>query len=284
MKKILRLVCLGLLAFPSLARPEPGTRFDVNLYKISVENDKDMSKLKLLAERGFADAQAKVAKACMEGHLYADALKWYSLAARQGMVEANYMQGHMLLFGCSDAAANQIVTAQPAKGLDFSFMAATNGHWNACYDVATALKDGLGCQSDMVAAYAWFSLCADHGSEQSKTVLNWLALRLSAEEIRQALALARETKAGRWPGLNLGSSGHHAAPVEINLKLSGVVFSPRGNMAVINKHTLAEGETIKLKSDKNEFVGVTCVSVQPSFVQVKVENESDLRTLTSGRP
>jgi TPR repeat protein len=283
MKIFLWFVGFSLFVVLEFAHADSASRFDASLYKISVQGKNNMSELKLLAERGYADAQVKVAKACMDDHLYADALKWYSLAAKQGVLEANFQQGHMLLFGCREAAAAQVVQADPARGLSYTFIAATNGHLGASYDMATALKDGLGCSADMVAAYAWFSLCADHGSEPSHSAMNWLALRLSAVEIRQALALARETKAGRWPGIAMGSAAHHGSAVDINLKLSGVVCSPHGNLAVINKRTLAEGETIKLKSDKNELVDVTCVSVQPSFVSVKVETEADLRILTSAR-
>ena len=283
MKTFLWLAGLGLFTALAIARADSPSRFDASLYKISVQGKDNMSELKLLAERGYADAQVKVAKACMDDHLYADALKWYSLAAKQGVLEANYQHGHMLLFGCREAAVAQLVQPDPARGLSYTFIAATNGHLGAAYDMAMALKDGLGCGGDMVASYAWFSLCADHGSEASRSAMNWLALRLSATEIRQALALARETKAGRWPGMAMGSAAHHGAAVDINLKLSGVVCSPRGNLAVINKRTLAEGETIQLKTGKNEMVDVTCVSVQPSFVSVKVESEADLRILTSAR-
>ena len=281
-------IVFGSILFLSLwselaVRADSSARLDSSLYKISVHSANNLSELKLLAERGLADAQIKVAKACADSQLYADALKWYSAAAKQGVIEANFQKGHMLLYGCRDAPPNQCVKPDPTAALSCLFMAATNGHFGASYDVAVSLKDGLGCPADLVSAYAWFSLCADHGSDPSRTAMNWLALRLSGSEIRQALTLARETKMGHWPGMSLSASGHPVAAVDINLKLSGVVFSPRGNMAIINKRTLAEGETIQLKTGKNEMVDVTCVSVQPSFVQVKVESEADLRTLTAAR-
>lgn len=288
MTNAIRFFCLLLLllspVMPGLAQPST-TRLSTSLYKMSVNNGNNMSELKLLAERGFADAQMKVAKACVDNMLYADALKWYSAAADQGVVEAHYQKGHMMMFGCQ-GGPEQTVVAQPAEAFKFTFMAATNGHFGACYDLAVAHRDGLGCPRDYVIAYAWFSYCADHGNEHSRTALNWLALRLSAEDIQQALVLARDTKAGKWPEFSKERAGHKfktTVAVTIDLKLSGVVCSPRGNMAVINKKTLAEGETVKLKSTKDEMVDVTCVSVQPNFVQVKVENETALRTLFAGK-
>ena len=263
---------------------EDSNRLDASLYQMSTRNANDISKLKLLAERGLADAQFKLAQACVQNQFYADALKWYSLASKQGMLEASYQMGRMLLYGCHDARPDQNVIARPTEGLKYCYMAATNGNIAACFDVAGALKDGIGCPVNMVQAYAWFSLCSDNGNSASAPALNWLALRMTGEEIRQAIAASRLLKNKQWLSLNFlpannGNTAQNSAPVDIKLKLSGMVFSPRGNMAVINKHTLAEGETITMKSDKNELVNVTCVSVQPDLVQVRVQNESDLRSL-----
>jgi hypothetical protein len=272
---------LGVLfLFPLLrAKSEPANDITVGLYQMSLKNGNNMSELKLLAEHGLADAQMKVAQACMDNQLFADALKWYSKAADQGVVEARYQKGHMLLFGCHSQAAAQNVEPQQVTGYNFTFSAATNGHYGACYDLAIAHRDGVGCPVDYVVAYAWFSFCADHGNDVSRAALNWLALRISGDEIRQALALARETKQGHWPSSSKTEVSRHTPPVDIRLKLSGIICSPRGNMVVINKHSIAEGETIRFKSDKNELVNVTCVSVQPDVVRVRVADEDELRTL-----
>ncbi|HEX9045628.1 MAG TPA: tetratricopeptide repeat protein [Verrucomicrobiae bacterium] len=275
-----RLLILLLLPISSLQAEETPNRTATSFYGMSLKTDKDFSKLKLLAEQGVLDAQMKLAKACMDNMRYADALKWYSAASEQGVTEALYRKGHMLLFGC-EGAGNQSVAAQPEVGFKAAFMAATNGYMPACLDVAVAYRDGRGCPADPVVAYAWFSYCTDHGNTDSHTSLNRLALRLSGEQIRAGLALARETKQGHWPTPDLAEeAATHVKPkVDINLKLSGVVCSPHGNFVVINKRTLAQGETVQLKSEKNEPVDVTCVSVSPDSVQVRVAGEEEVRTL-----
>ena len=277
-------ICLLVSLLATSGWAQTANRFNSSLNRMSVDGREDMSKLKLLAERGFVDAQLKVARACMTSHLYADALKWYTAAADQGVVEAGYQRGHMLLFGCDGTSADQVVAAKPSEGLKSTFMAATNHNYNACFDMARALKDGIGCPADPVAAYAWYSYCADNGSEPSRAAMNELALRISMEDIRQSLARSREIKAGHWPEFSLlAAPTHHTTTlVGIKLKLSGVVYSPRGNLAVINNHTMSEGETSQLATDHKELVSVTCEHIQSGYVEVRVEGEAESRTLVAG--
>ena len=264
---------LWTLALSGLA--QTASKLDRNLNRISVATMDDLGKVKLLDERGKINAQLKIATASMGSRLYANALKWYSAAADQGALEAQYQKGHLLLFGCQGDTPEQSVTANPPESLRFICMAATNHHQAACSDMGRALKDGIGCAADRVAAYALFSLCAEAGDPTSLTAMNGLALQLSPENIRQALAQAREIKTGRWPTLSPLPTSH----VSIKLKLSGVVYSPRGNLAIINKHTLGEGETSQFLTDEKQLVAVTCQRVQPDGVEVLVAGESLPRLL-----
>jgi len=271
------------LLLPAWSGPaQTSANLNRNLNRMSVEGMDDMAKVKLLADRGNVNAQLKVANACMENRLYADALKWYSLAADQGMQEARYQKGHILLFGCQGTGLDQKVAPNPAEGLKFTFLAATNRHSGACLDMGRALKDGIGCRPDPVIAYAWYSLCADAGDTPSHAAMNELALRISTEDIRLALARARDMKAGHWPDLTTTPVAYHApVQVAIKLKLSGVVVSPRGNLAVINNHTLGEGESVQLATEQKELVAVTCQHIERDSVEVLVDGEAQPRTLVT---
>lgn len=254
------------------------------LYRVSLDNKDDMSKLKLLAERGYVDAQLKVAKACMDSHLFADALKWYSAAADQGDTEARYEKGHLLLFGRTGGPPEQNLAPAPSAGLRFTCMAATNHHNAACLDLACALRDGTGCLANPIRAYAWFSLCLDAGNRPCQDSLNQLALQFSTEQIREGLDRARALKAGHWPDFAALLSAaapvtQPVGPVDLQLKLSGVDCSPREKLAVINNHTLGERDSCQLLTVDKKPVTVTCVRICKNFVEVQVEGEPQSRTL-----
>ena len=269
-----------LLTLAPISSAESSDHLNQGLNRISVDGVEDTAKLKLLAERGYVTSQQKLAEVCMRNHMYADALKWISAVAAQGSLDACYQKGHMLLFGCKGGSAEQEVVANPAEGLRYVYMAATNRNLNACLDMAQAFRDGLGISANPVAAYAWYSLCEQAGNRACQREMNDLALRLSTDDIRQALAQARILAAGHWPDLPaLAQACHPSVQVALKLKLSGVISSPGENLAVINKHTLGEHETSQFATESKELVAVTCLQVQQDFAKVQVEGESQPRTL-----
>lgn len=279
-QRLILMFLLWTLAVPGLAQT---SKLDRDFNRVSVAGMNDFGQVKLLAERGNINAQLKVASACMGSHLYANALKWYSAAADQGLLEARYQKGHLLLFGCQGDTPDQCVSAKPAEGLQLIYMAATNCHPAARFDLGRALKDGCGCPSDRITAYAWFAVCAEAGDAASHESMNALALQLSPENIRQALACVREIKAGHWPPLP-ASAAMVALPggqVDIKLKLSGVICSPGGNLAIINKRTLGEGESSQFMTDRKDLVAVTCQRILPDAVEVLVAGEAQSRTLAN---
>src|ERR1035437_2816598 len=178
-RRVIVLLCLWTLA--ARGRAQTSSSLERDLGRISVVGMDDLGKVKLLAERGNVSAQLKMANACMSSRLYASALQWFSAAAEQGALEARYQKGHLLLFGCRGDSPSQSVTASPTEGLQFIFMAATNHHPAASFDMGLALRDGTGCPADLIWAYAWFSVCAEAGNASSLTVMNGLALRLSPD-------------------------------------------------------------------------------------------------------
>jgi hypothetical protein len=255
---------------------------DLSAQSISHTNrgGEDLSQLKQLAERGSLRAEFILAEYSMSNHLFRDAFKWYSAAAQQGYVEARYQKGRLLLFGRRGATPDQSVTANPTAGLELIYQVATNRHRSACADLGRALKEGVGCTASSSSAYVWYALSSTNESDASHEVMNRLALRLSADEIKAALGQVRAAQQGHWPDSPVQVAGEtDKPPVVIELKLSGLIFSPRGNLAVINGHTIAEGERCQFMTAKKDLVLVTCVQVEPGSAEVRVEGETHSRTL-----
>jgi TPR repeat protein len=249
---------------------------------MSVDGINDLGKVKMLAEHGNMGAQLKLANACAASDLHADALKWYAAAADQGSVDGLFQKGRMLLFGRQGSSVDQSVIAKPVEGLRYTYSAATNRHSGAWFDLAVALREGRGCNADPVNAYAWFMLSADGGNSTGLEQMNQLALRLTTDQIRLARSNVREMKGNHWPELppqprRPPKSG--GGEVAIKLKLSGVVCSPQGNLAIINNRTLGEGESSQFLVGKKDTVVVTCKRIEPDGVQVQVEGEDSERTL-----
>ena len=90
-----------------------------------------------------------------------EALDWYRKAAAQGDVEGEYHVGDMLLFGASGIPHNLTVRPNQTDAIRWTFMAATNRHAYACWNMGKALRQGLGVSTNLVAAYAWLSLFAN---------------------------------------------------------------------------------------------------------------------------
>jgi len=255
-----------------------------NLNRMSVDAMDDLGKIKLLAEHGNTMAQLKLAGACMDNRLCADALKWYSAAAENGQLDACYQKGRLLLYGSQNTAPDQCVVTNAVEGLRLIYQTATNHHAGAYYDMGLALKDGNGCAADPVNAYAWFTLSSDSGEQASKRIINEMSLHLSTEEIRQALAEARDMKADRWPDLPPLSSAtvQTLAPATVaglNLKLSGVIQSPNHSLAIINNRTFGKGETAMFVTEQKQQVAVTLQRIHSDSVEVQVEGEANLRKL-----
>ena len=241
----------------------------------------DLVQLKLMAERGSMRAECLLAESAMSNHLFADAFRWYSAAAHQGLPEARYQKGRLLLFGQQGKIPNQSVVAHPRAGLDLLYQVATNRHLRACADLGRALKDGVGCGANPSLAYVWYALSSTNGQDASHEIMNQLAVQLSADQIKAALLQVQAARQGHWPDSPAQVAAAEAGKpaVVIELKLCGLIFSPHGNQAVINGHTLAEGEHAQFMTAKKELVLVTCVRVEPGSAEVQVAGETHSRTL-----
>ncbi|MSO21522.1 MAG: sel1 repeat family protein [Acidobacteria bacterium] len=135
-----------------------------------------------LAEAGDADSQFRL------GSLYggglgvpqdtAEAVKWYRMAAEQGVVEAANILGVTYQMG------GRGFPADFAEALKWHRVAAEIGSANSQYAVGLAAQAGSGVPADYVEAAKWFRLAAEqgHGDAQLNLGILYSGLRNSASQ------------------------------------------------------------------------------------------------------
>jgi len=230
----------------------------------------DVAALKRRAEAGDAAAQVALGEALASNFHSSEALSWYRKAAAQGNIAGEYHLGHMLLSGGPGIPQIFSVKPNPAEGVRWTFIAATNGYPQACYDMATVLREGYGVRKSLVEAYAWLKLYAGTvpGSIVGRVHMNELALNMDTEALGRAEALAAEFKAGNWhpPVARATPEG------DPRLKLGGITFGGKRSLALINGKTLAEGESASL-SVKPGTLTIKCLKIEKESVLISVEGE-----------
>jgi hypothetical protein len=230
----------------------------------------DIAVIKQKAEAGDAAAQVALGDTLASRFHASEALDWYRKAAAQGNVEGEYHVGDMLLSGAFGNPQTLGVRPSPTEGIRWTFMAATNFHAYACWNMAKALPQGLGASTNLVAAYAWLSLYANtaSGSILGRVKMNELALQLDTGAIQQAQNLAAQFKAGNWQ-----APVPRAIPEgDPRLRLSGITFGGRTLLAVINGKTLSEGESATV-SVKPGTLTIKCLKIEKDSVLITVEGE-----------
>jgi hypothetical protein len=236
----------------------------------------DVAAIKQKAEAGDAAAQVALGSALASRFHASEALDWYRKAAVQGNVEGKYHVGEMLLFGAPGIPKALAVQPNHTEGIRWTFLAATNFHPQACWNMAKALRQGLGTSINLVEAYAWLKLFADTlpGSIVGRVEMNELALKLDTDALQQAQNLAAQFKAGNWhpPVTRAIPEG------DPRLKLSGITFGIRTPLAVVNGKTLAEGESATV-SVKPGTLTIKCLKIQKDSVLITVEGEDQPRLL-----
>ncbi|MEI8042557.1 MAG: tetratricopeptide repeat protein [Verrucomicrobiota bacterium] len=236
----------------------------------------DVTAIKKKAEAGDAGAQVALGDALASRFHAIEALDWYRKAAAQGNVEGKYHVGDMLLFGAPGIPNNLTVRPNPAEGIRWTFMAATNFHAHACWNMGKALRHGLGVSTNLVAAYAWLSLFANTtpGSIVGRVQMNELALQLDTAALQEAQNLAAQFKAGNWQ-----APLTRAIPEgDSRLKLSGITFGAKTPLAVVNGKTLSEGESAAI-SVKPGTLTIKCLKIEKDSVLITVEGEDAPRLL-----
>lgn len=226
------------------------------------------------ADAGHIPSQITLASKLVANRHFADALVWYRQAAALGSSEAAYNVGNMLLFGMKAPVADQVVIPDPAEGVRWTFRAATNRHAGACRNMNIALQRGLGVKTNITEAYAWLQLYAESEPQRGGPELDDLALRLDLTVLTNARKLAAQFKSRRWPELSVVTAPKFFLP----LRLEGVTLAGENSLAVVNRRTLAAGETTQLPLVR-DLIDVKCLEIRAESVLVEVEGEGQPRWL-----
>ena len=115
----------------------------------------------------------------------ADAVKWYRMAAEQGLANAQFNLGVMY-------AEGQGVPEDHAEAVKWYRMAAEQGHANAQLNLGVKNAIGQGVPEDNVFAYMWFNLAAAQGDEDAKKGKGMISENMTKEQIAEAQKLSRE--------------------------------------------------------------------------------------------
>jgi hypothetical protein len=104
------------------------------------------------------------ALAAYERNDYAEAVKWYRLAADQGDAQAQSNLGFMYDNGRG-------VAQDFAEAVKWYWLAADQGHAPAQFNLGVKYKNGQGVTQDFAEAVKWFRLAADQGDAQAQSNL-----------------------------------------------------------------------------------------------------------------
>jgi TPR repeat protein len=162
----------------------------------------------LAAEQGFADAQFRLGLMHHNGRGaakdYAEAMRLYSLAAAQGSGAAHHTIGLMYYKGHG-------VAQDQAEALRRFRIAAELGDGPAQYILGAIYANGQGVAPDLAEALRWFMLAAEQGDVEAQCALAWLY------DSGQGGGLAQDpAQAAHWYAL-AAEQGNAAAQASLGL-------------------------------------------------------------------
>jgi hypothetical protein len=119
---------------------------------------------------------------------YAEAIKWYRLAAAQDDAKAQYYIGVMYYNG-------QGVTQDYAEAIKWYRLAAAQGDAKAQYNIGVMYYKGQGGSQDYVRAYMWANIAAVQGGADAVKTRNVIASKMTPQQLEKAQKMARDCKA-----------------------------------------------------------------------------------------
>ena len=139
---------------------------------------------------------------------YSEAAKWYRLAANQGVDRAQFALGNLYADGRRD------VPQSYAEALKWWKLAADQGLDQAQFRLGVAHDLGNGVPKDAVSAQMWLYLAAAQGDENARRHRDILEKEMTPAQIAEAQKLAREWKPTKQPPrfedqLPTGTVGEH---------------------------------------------------------------------------
>jgi hypothetical protein len=190
------------------------------------------------AEQGYVEAIGHIGTLYQHGFdgapvSYAEAVRWYRLAAEQGYGPSQYSLGEMYAHGRGlredDVEAlrwYRLAAEQKAYGGAYSYYlgekydkgnglreddteavrwyrsAAEQGHEDGQYQLGLMYQFGTGIPQDYVLASMWYNLAVAQGSENAQETQDILEQRMTREQIAEAQRLSREWIEAHPPGGN----------------------------------------------------------------------------------
>ena len=116
---------------------------------------------------------------------YAEAVKWWRLAAEQEDVSAQYYLGVMYDTGTG-------VPKEYAEAISWYRKAADQGYPSAQYNLGVMYYKGRGLPKDLVQAHAWWNIAGARGDETAKKDLANVEKDMTPEQQAEAMKQARE--------------------------------------------------------------------------------------------
>jgi len=116
---------------------------------------------------------------------YAEAMRWYRLAADQGLAWAQYNLGLMHENGRG-------VVQDYAEGVRWYRLAAEQGLADAQAKLGVMYFNGDGVLQDYVLAHMWFNIASANGNPNGGPNRDIVARSMTADQIAEAQRLARE--------------------------------------------------------------------------------------------
>ena len=122
---------------------------------------------------------------------YAEAMKWWRLAADQGVADAQYKLGKMYRNG-------EGVPQDYAEAVKWWRLAADQGVADAQSDLGVMYSNGQGVLQDNAVAHMWYNIGAANGSEIGGKLRDMLAKKMTPAAIEKAQAMARECMSSNY--------------------------------------------------------------------------------------
>ena len=152
----------------------------------------DINTLEQQAQKGDAEAQYNLGEMYAIGRVvpknYAQAHKWFRLAADQGNTDAQYILGLMYEEGLG-------VPQDYAQAVKWYRLAADQGYASAQYILGLVYLFGQeGVPQDYVQAHMWLNLAAAQGNADGEKNRDLVAKRMTPQQIERAQELGRNWK------------------------------------------------------------------------------------------
>ncbi|MFI3179734.1 MAG: tetratricopeptide repeat protein, partial [Methylococcaceae bacterium] len=120
-------------------------------------------------------------------------VKWYQLAADQGLTDAQLRMGLMYQLG-------EGVKQDYEISGKFYRNAAEQGDSDAQLMLGLAYWSGRGVQKDQIHAYMWVNMAATNGSHEAIKQRDEYGNKMNAKQIEQAQAVTKKCKANNYKG------------------------------------------------------------------------------------